>query len=201
MALVLRQGAEDPKWVLTGELRRPGSVLKFEDTRLLVPGGLAITEDKIARVEDFGAFDWVKLIRAENGFAVPEGEERELVDQLLDMPTLPELDLPQNLRLEEVRATPVAYLTLKSPRTKGWKHERLTGVVEYEYLDTFVPGSSARWAIVQREKGRCILRDRTSESTFWSQLKEGGFRRMLDSGTRRTTWRSPSETWRMPSAS
>jgi len=180
LALVLRHDPTDPKWLLTGELRRPGTVLKFDETRLLVPGGLAVTEDKISRVEDFGAFDWVKLIRADNGFSVPEGEERELVDQLLDMPTLPELDLPQNLRLEEVRATPVAYLTLKSPRTKGWKHERLTGVVEYEYLDTFVSGSSARWAIVQREKGRCILRDRSSESTFWSQLKEGGFRRMLD---------------------
>jgi len=180
LALVLRHDDANARWGLGGELRRDAEVLKFEDTRLLVPGGLVVTEDKIARVEDFGAFDWVKLVRAENGFSVGNGEERELVDQLLDMPTLPELDLPTHLKLEEAKATPVAYLTLKSPRTKGWKHERLTGVVEFEYLDAFVSGSSARWAIVQREKGRCILRDRNAEAGGWSQLKEAGFRRMLD---------------------
>jgi superfamily II DNA or RNA helicase len=180
LALVLRHEEADARWRLLGELRRDPIVMKFDDTRLMVPGGLVVTEGAIARVEDFGAFDWVKLIRADGGFTVPDGEERELVDQLLDMPTLPELDLPQHLRLEEVKATPAAYLTLKSPRTKGWKHERLTGIVEFEYLDSFVSGSSARWAIVEREKGRCILRDRNFEGHHWSQLKEAGFRRMLD---------------------
>lgn len=180
LCMALREEGELDKWKLNGELRRGEEVMPLTDVRVIVPGGLVIAGTTISRVDDFGAFDWVRLLRSEQSLAVPGGEQRELVDQLLDMPNLPKLDLPEELRLNEIRAVPRAYLTLKSPRTKGWRHERLTGVVEFEYEGAVVPGASSQWAIVQREQGRCILRDREAENGFWSQLKEGGFRRLLD---------------------
>ncbi|RLS58984.1 MAG: helicase SNF2 [Planctomycetota bacterium] len=180
LCMALREEGEQDKWKLNGELRRGEEVMPLTDVRVIVPGGLVIAGTTISRVDDFGAFDWVRLLRSEQSLAVPGGEQRELVDQLLDMPNLPKLDLPEELRLNEIRAVPRAYLTLKSPRTKGWRHERLTGVVEFEYEGAVVPGASSQWAIVQREQGRCILRDREAENGFWSQLKEGGFRRLLD---------------------
>jgi superfamily II DNA or RNA helicase len=180
MALRSDKVEESEKWKLAGELRRGEEVLTLNDVRVIVPGGLVIYENVISRVDDFGAFDWVRLLRSEQNIAVSASEQKELVDQLLDMPTLPQLDLPQELRLEEVKATPQPSLTLKSPRTKGWRHERLTGVVEFDYEGAVVPGASSQWAIVQRERGRCILRDRDRESGSWAQLKEAGFRRLLD---------------------
>ncbi len=180
LCMALREEGEQEKWKLNGELRRGDQVLPLTDVHVIVPGGLVIAGTTISRVDDFGAFDWVRLLRSEQSLAVTTEEQRELVDQLLDMPNLPKLDLPKELQLNEVRAVPRAYLTLKSPRTKGWRHERLTGVVEFEYEGAVVPGASSQWAIVQRELGRCILRDREVESGFWSQLKEAGFRRLLD---------------------
>ncbi len=180
MALRSDKVEDAEKWRLAGELRRGEEVLTLNDVRVIVPGGLVIHGNVIGRVDDFGAFDWVRLLRSEQNIAVSTSEQKELVDQLLDMPTLPQLDLPQELRLEEVKATPQPSLTLKSPRTKGWRHERLTGVVEFDYEGAVVPGASSQWAIVQRERGRCILRDRDRETGSWAQLKEAGFRRLLD---------------------
>lgn len=180
MALRSDKVEESEKWKLAGELRRGEEVLTLNDVRVIVPGGLVIHGNVISRVDDFGAFDWVRLLRSEQNIAVSTSEQKELVDQLLDMPTLPQLDLPEELRLEEVKATPQPSLTLKSPRTKGWRHERLTGVVEFDYEGAVVPGASSQWAIVQRDQGRCILRDRDRETGSWAQLKEAGFRRLLD---------------------
>ena len=42
-----------------------------------------------------------------------------------------------------------------------------------------VSGSSARWAVVQRESNRCIIRDRSFEGHCWERLRQTGFRRRL----------------------
>jgi SNF2 family DNA or RNA helicase len=129
-------------------------------------------------MDDFGAFRWLAILE-QQPLTVPDGEEHELVDRLLDMPVLPRLELPDELRLEEVRCEPVPFLTIGSPRGSKWSSEWLEGEVHFDYMGTLIPASSPRWAIVQREAGRSIVRDRQRESAAWAQLQESGFRRRL----------------------
>ena len=180
LCLVVHQDGTENHWRVDGELRRGGERLKVREAELIVQGGLVLHKRHIARLDDFGAFDWVSLVTEDKGVTAPDGEEQELVDQLLDMPALPELDLPPQLRLEEVRVKPQPRLRVRSPRGKGWKYERLQGHVDFDYDGTVVSASSTRWAIVQREQGRCLVRDRELESGCWSRLHELGFRRLLD---------------------
>ncbi len=95
------------------------------------------------------------------------------------MPQLPRLELPPELRLEEVAAAPVPHLTLHTPRGVRWQHERLQGDVAFEYAGSRIPGSSPQGAIVQRDLGRCIPRDRPAEDQAWGALETGGFRRLM----------------------
>ena len=180
LTIVVAQSNDDESWKLSGELRRDEQSIAVSDARLIVPGGLVVTEETIGRVEDFGAGRWFKFLRGGQGITAKAGEEHELVEALLDMPVLPRLDLPDQLRLEEVSATPKPLLTVRTPRNRGWKHERLQGVVEFDYLGTRVSASSTQWAIVQRQEQRCVLRDREFESNAWSLLTELGFRRLVD---------------------
>jgi superfamily II DNA or RNA helicase len=179
LCLTLRQEGPESQWRLRGELRRGDEAMSLSAATLLLPGGLALIDNKLSTFEDFGAFEWIEAVM-ENGLEVPTGEEQNLVDRLLDMPALPVLDLPPDLRLEEVRCQPVPMVSLRSPKLKGWKHDRLKGGVQFEYDGAGVPGSSTQWAIVQRDKGRCILRDRDFEANAWTQLQNNGFRRLLD---------------------
>ena len=180
LALRVVHDADEDQWRLIGELEREADRLSLDKTVLLVPGGLALTQSRIARLEDFGAFEWVKILRQEEPATVPAGEEQELVDCLLDMPALPRLHLPEELRLEEVRCDPSPRLTIRSPRGAIWRRERLTGEVAFEYPGVVVQGANMQWAIVQREAGRILLRNRELEERAWGQLEEHGFRRLLD---------------------
>ncbi len=167
-------------WKLRGQLRRGDETQSLQETELLVPGGLVLTAERIARLRDFDAFEWVKLLSSDEPITAEKDEGHELVDRLLDMPTLPRLELPEELRLEEVRAEPSPHLTVRSPRSKRWHLERLHGEVEFDYLGTRIPGGSEQWAIVQRDQGRCLIRNTPEEERAWNQLQEHGFRRLLD---------------------
>ncbi len=173
--------SEDKKakeWQLVPELRRGDETRTLDDIRLIVPG-LVLTEDSISRLDDFGAFSWVKLLNGNEGLHVPLKDGKDLISLIWNMPVLPQLDLPEKLRLDEVEAKATPCLRLRVPRMRGWKHERLSGVVEFEYLESRVRGSQSQWALVQPELGRCIVRDRSTESACWTRLNELGFRRRL----------------------
>jgi SNF2 family DNA or RNA helicase len=209
LCLCLEQDPQDETWKLHGEIRRTSTAepspepekrpakkkrsrkndspppsdedrMRIDQCELVLPGGLVITAESIARLDDFGAYEWIPTLQGEQDLTAKPGEEQDLVDWLLDMPVLPQLDLPEDLKLEEVRPEPVPRLIFRSPRKRGWRHERIHGNVEFDYMGTTVRASNLQWAIVQREEGRCLLRDHDRENNFWQHLNELGFRRLVD---------------------
>lgn len=179
LCLDVLSNTEQDHWQLEGRLRRGDEMMSLREPALLLPGGFVFAHHKVARLQDFDAFEWIDLLRADGKLDVTREEGHELVDRLLDMPQLPRLELPAELRLQEVRCTPVPHLTLHTPRGVRWQHERLPGDVSFEYEGTRIRSSSPQSAIVQRELGRCIPRDREREEASWSNLQELGFRRVI----------------------
>lgn len=181
LSMSVYNDAELEGWSLSGRLSREGEEQTFDvrDVSLIVPGGFVIKGRSISRLEDFGAYDWIKLLRAKEPLVVPDGDEAEFVDCLLDMPSMPRLELPDELKLEEYSPDPDAVLTVHPPRGR-WKHEKLRAEVSFDYDGTSVRGSSRKSVVVQREHGRCLVRNLTDENGFWKQLEGQGFRRLLD---------------------
>ncbi|MBW3540900.1 MAG: DEAD/DEAH box helicase [Planctomycetes bacterium] len=180
LAMALEEDESGQRWRLEGRLRRGDDLLPLETARLVLPGGLVVTSSHVARLRDFDAFAWMDFLEARRTIEAPKREGAELVDRLLAMPAIPRLDLPDELRLEEVKCEPTPHLMLVSPGAARWHMERLRGAVSFDYLGTLVAGRSPQWAIVQREAGRCIPRHREAEERAWAQLEELGFRRLLD---------------------
>ncbi len=110
---------------------------------------------------------------------IPLSDQHDFVDRLLDIPSLPRLDLPKELQLEEVRVQPQPMLRISAPPMTRWRNDSLNAEVIFEYLGLPVSGSSARWAVVQRENNRCIIRDRSFEGHCWERLRQTGFRRRM----------------------
>ena len=169
-------------WTLEGRLSREDdeeSTCNVRDVTLIVPGGFVVTGRSIAHLEDFGAYEWIRLLRSKDVIRVPDGEEADFVDQLLDMSAMPELELPDKLKLEEVTSVPRPKLIVAAPRGR-WKYEKLRAELHFDYDGTDVRGSSRRTVIVQRELGRCLVRNRHCEQELWRKLDQFGFRRLLD---------------------
>ena len=178
LAMHVTRSEDASEWTLSGYLARGEEAIPLSEAVLLVPGGLVVTADSVARLDDFDAFAWISLLQGGKDLKVPDGEQEALVDKLLDIPRLPRLDLPKELHLEEVRASPKPHLILRTPKGAPWQQERLKGEVQFEYCESLVSASSPQWAIVQREEGQCIVRDRPAEQLHWSELQQCGFRRL-----------------------
>lgn len=183
--------SDEPRtyWTLEGQLSREfedddaedeePTTCDVRDVTLIVPGGFVVRGRSIAHLEDFGAYEWIRLLRSKDVIRVPEGEESDFVDQLLDMPAMPQLELPEQLKLEEVTSVPRPKLVVAAPKGR-WKYEKLRAELHFDYDGTDVRGSSRRAVIVQRELGRALVRNRHAEQDLWRKLDEFGFRRLLD---------------------
>ena len=203
LTLRLSPAGDDDDWKLEGRLVRgderlaivadaasirktadAGSVRHAENrAELLLPGGLVGWNGRLGRLDEFDAFAWVPLLEDAGEFTIPAADAADFVDRVLDMPTLPKLDLPEHLRLQEISADPVPFLFVKTPplgKRRRWQPDRLTASVQFDYQGTMVPASSSRWAIVQREHGRCLMRNRQREEQFWGELQDCGIRRLRD---------------------
>ncbi len=180
LAVRVESTGDESEWRLATSIVRGDEVLRQESVQLLVPGGLVLTESTISRLRDYHAFGWVRFLTDGSPVRCPQGEEEQLVDRLLDMPVLPRLVLPEQLRLEEVKLSPAKRLVIESPSGRLRHLERLVGHVRFDYDGELISGSSGRWAIVQRDRNRCLIRDRSAEERAWSELQDNGFRKLLE---------------------
>lgn len=140
----------------------------------------SVITHRLCRWADAGQIEWADLLRHDPPLSVSDGEEEELVDRLLDMPNIPRLDLPQSLQLEEVRVDPVPQILIHTPRGPRWQQERLRGEIQFDYAGTQVRATSPQSAIVERQAGRCLIRNRQLEEIAWGQIVNAGFKRLID---------------------
>jgi superfamily II DNA or RNA helicase len=173
-------------YTIAGELRRGEERLALKSPWLLLRGGLVIWEDRIAPLQDFNAFSWIALLRDQGEVRVPTGQEQEFLAELLRLPNLPRLDLPEDLRYEEVALTPRPNLTIKRLDGRRWASSResnwLIGELSFEYDGQLVPARSPTRGIFEPDARRLLLRDPAAERSFEARLEEVGFHRRTDYG-------------------
>ncbi|MDB5350992.1 MAG: helicase, partial [Planctomycetota bacterium] len=171
-------------YVISGELRRAEERLALETPLLLLSGGLVFREDRAAPLLDFGAFQWIAMLRQQGKVSVPAKQKQEFLAELLRLPDLPRLDMPEDLRYEEVAPAPRPYLKIKrrddrrfmSDRDQNW----LIGDLSFEYDGHVVPARSPARSVFEPEARRLLMRDPTAERTFAARLDEVGFHRRSD---------------------
>ncbi|RMG39614.1 MAG: DEAD/DEAH box helicase [Planctomycetota bacterium] len=176
----LPQTGDGRKRRLYGELVRGDERIPLETIRHVIPGGLVFLPDRVARLSPHVDVGWFAVLSRPDPILIPVSDEHRFIENLFRMPAVPRLDLPDHLRLEEVRLRPRPRLLILSPRSTRWRFERLHGEVTFLYDDVEVPGNSPYSAVIQRERKRCLLRDSEAESEYWSQLQDAGFRRLVD---------------------
>ena len=146
---------------------------------LLVRGGLVFAQGKVARLEHFDAFDLIIALRDGLKLSVPLDQQEELLKVLLALPRLPRLDLPEDLRLEELRPIPKPRLTVKKPAKSGYSSydERLVATLTFDYAGQVVSETDAPGAIFAPEGRRVIHRDPVREAAAKAKLVALGLRK------------------------
>jgi superfamily II DNA or RNA helicase len=164
-------------YFVTGDLRRNGDRSALASPLMLLPGGLVFWEDRAARLVDFGAFDWITLLRTRGSMPVPVKEKDDLLQDLLRLPRVPRLDLPPELYFTEITVTPRSRLKVLPADPNGDSGtRRLLAELSFDYDGAVVLfGQSGRGAY-QAHRRRLMLRDPAIETNCAELIRELGFR-------------------------
>src|SRR5262249_56229206 len=109
-----------------GERDEWGVVLK---SRLMREGVLISTAKTNAALEDGVVFHWFSVLRRVGALFIPQEQIRELMTEVLSETQPPRLDLPEELRFEEVNVMPQPCLTFKAQR----QNTRLRARLSFDY--------------------------------------------------------------------
>jgi superfamily II DNA or RNA helicase len=164
-------------YAVFGELRRGEEHRSLAEPVLLVAGGLVFWSDAAARMQDFGAFEWITLLRQQGALTVPFAEKDKLLGELLRLPHLPRLDLPEELHFEEVAGKAQPRLIVQAPRlpvNNGLT--RLRAELSFAYDGEVVPAEQPGRGIYQAARRRLLLRDPAAEAAAAEHLARLGFR-------------------------
>ena len=163
------------RYVVSGSLRRGEERLALSAPVLVCAGGLVFFQDRVAPLDDGGAFYWIALLRERGSLQAPKQDREELLRQILQLPRVPRLELPKELQFEVVRLAPRPHLKLR-PRER-WTPDRLAAELSFEYDGTVIPSRQAGGGIYRPARRQWIVRDTPAEEAAAERLRQLGFRR------------------------
>ncbi len=159
---------------LTGWLQRGEEKITVTEPRVLT-AGLALWNDHAARFDDGGAAAWVEAIRREKVGVVPGRKRDEFLRELMAMPQLPPIDLPEELRIVEEAGTPKPGILIRAS-DEHWRGDQLHADLVFEYGSQKIAHASPQRGVFDAEARRLTLRDREAERRAFAALLEHGFR-------------------------
>jgi hypothetical protein len=164
-------------YVLRGYFQRGIDRIPLEAPWLLVAGGLVFFEARVSRLLDNGSFEWISVLRKQKSLSVPLKEGDALIQEMMAMPALPRILLPDELKYEEIRGTPRPRLTVVAPKRRSpWDAAWLKWNLSFDYDGHEFPHENPGRGFFMAEPRRFLLRDRAAEQKAYEKLWNLGFR-------------------------
>jgi superfamily II DNA or RNA helicase len=178
-------------YVITALMKRNGEERDLAEPQLLVPG-LAFFENRIARFDDAGAFQWVSFFRKNGQLPIPAEQRKDFIAEIAKFRELPPLEFPDELRIEPGAFAGPPQLRIRATQDKWNFHPKLECEITFDYG---VKISAAETAIAVHEPVRDLFlsRDRAAESKALQRLADLGVRRV-------DSWNQPEKGWELAPA-
>ena len=174
LAVGVTRDERKKQWVLSGNLRRGDRTMPVSEPVLVVPG-LVFWEGRFTRLDDGGSFPWVPVLRRAGTIAVPAAKADEFLGQLLQMPRLPPLELPEELRYTEEAVVPRPRLVVKAAK-QSYGGPMLNAELSFEYAGYVVPAGAPGRGVFRPDDKQFVLRDPEAEQAAAGQLARLGVR-------------------------
>ncbi|MCY2927640.1 MAG: DEAD/DEAH box helicase [Planctomycetota bacterium] len=158
-------------YVLRGSLHRDGAQVDIARPVMLVPGGWVFWGEAVARLDDFGAFEWISLLRHQQELRVPIRQGSQLVEKLLQFPAHGRLDLPAELNYEAQVFAPQPCLIIS--RDEGTATGGpLKAELSFRYGELAVLEGADGSGVYEPARKRLILRDGAAEQAARDRLSD-----------------------------
>lgn len=155
---------------------------------LVTNGGLVFTPDRVAPLAEDAAFDWIANFSKLGSIQAPEEDRDELLGTLLCAPGAPPLEVPEELRYEQVISQPRPRLHIVAARPAEVGTGRLRAELSFDYDGLFVPAREPASGFFQAETRRFLRRDSKAEEGAAALLRELGLKFQSAGYSREAAW-------------
>lgn len=172
----VRRDAAKQEYVVEGLLERGGETRPLSAAVMVTAGGLVFWRGVVEYLDDAGAFHWVAYFRDHAAIRVPDSQATELAVRLYGGGPSAALQLPEELKLEELRPPLALHLKILPADPKYNYDDRLRAEMSFEYDGQRVDARSTGRAILQPDARRVLLRDAVREADAHALFYKLGFR-------------------------
>jgi hypothetical protein len=186
--------AESRGWLASGVLYREAERMDLAAPVHITRGGFVITQGRVALLAEDAPFEWLVHFRQAGFIGVPEKDAEEFLSALLSAPNLPELEVPKELRYQEMTLQPRPCLRIHAPDGYRRSGQKLNAELSFDYAGKLVAGADPIRGFYQAGERRFLRRDTKGEREAEDLLDRLGIRRRAPS-----RW-EPSPPWELGSA-
>jgi hypothetical protein len=161
-------------WEVAGVLRRGDDRIELKDAVLITPGGLVFTRNRVAPLAENTTIESLLHLRTAGPVHAPERDLDELLGALLSLPGLPNLEVPEDVRYEQVTLAPRACLRIRAMKEAWGQSEKLRGDLSFDYEGRHIRDHDQARGFYQAEGRRFVRRDVEAEEAAVRLLSELG---------------------------
>jgi superfamily II DNA or RNA helicase len=178
--LALRLDQATNEYTLRPVFRRDSEEIKFPSVILKTEAIVISADCRAARFNLAGARIWMDALGKSGEFRIPVADSDELVAQLLDLPTTPRLDLPEELQFERVSLSSTPHLVVRKSPYAYSTQTQLDADLLFEYPGMTINCLDKRKGVYEQNARRFLQRDPVEEESALELLKTLGVRRTQD---------------------
>jgi superfamily II DNA or RNA helicase len=175
-------------WEVVGAFHRGTETMDLAASVLTTSCGFMFTRERVAPLVPDSPFKWIRYLHRAGRIEAPEQDKDELLGALLCSPGLPPLDVPEELRYEEVVATPRPRLLVRAANPAVRGTGRLMAAASFDYEGRIVPELEPIRGFYDAPSRRFLRRDPKAEDDALGLLGNLGFRFQPHYGQPESNW-------------
>jgi superfamily II DNA or RNA helicase len=168
------------RYSLEASLRRGEERMDGLEPLLVLSDGLLIARGRVSRLEHFGAFAVLGYLRHEGPVTLAVQQGDELLSDLLTTVPLPRLQLPEQLKVQQVSPAMKPRLKVMPSPKRSMGDNKLLGVLSFDYDGKTIAEHDNQISSFDPQTRTIIRRDAAAERAASSLLDSVGFKSQWD---------------------
>ena len=158
----------DDEYTLNPVLRNGSDEIEFSAAPMTTEAVVVGPDFRIARLTTKGTRSWSAALRTSGSLKIPATESQQLMVQLLNLPSIPNLEVPPELKFDRVSFPPQPHLIVRKP---AFAYQTdLEAKLSFDYEGLEVDYFDTRNGLYDQTRQRYIERDLESEKTALTLL-------------------------------
>tara|TARA_B100000809_G_scaffold185474_1_gene183560 strand:- start:1077 stop:4454 length:3378 start_codon:yes stop_codon:yes gene_type:complete len=169
--LVVETDKKQNRWKMRGQFSRGNETVSVEEA-VFSAHGLVLFRNRLARLAESGVDGWTASFHRAATVEIPFADREKLINQLWSMQHVPDMQLPIDLRVDEVHVPPQGRLSIKTAEGNRANSKQMRATISFLYGEHACTVDDQRRGFYVAEQNCVSLREADGERQLLAALKD-----------------------------